>query len=127
MNKQFPLISAALVVMTMSASAPAFAVTLVTDTLAQWTFETTPPADAPNSAIYPNLIAADVGAGNASGVHAKAATDWTTPIGNGSANSFASSRHYRLFSQKALCPYRQLMRRHSILFAFEVISSNVTQ
>lgn len=85
MNKQFPLISAALVVMTMSASAPATA-----DTLAQWTFET-PPADASNSAIYPNPIAANVGTGNASGVHASPDTDWTTPVGNGSANSFSSN------------------------------------
>ena len=59
--------------------------------IASWTFETTPPADVNNSASYPNAIPANSGSGNASGVHASGATDWTTPAGNGSANSFNSN------------------------------------
>jgi hypothetical protein len=61
-------------------------------TISQWTFETIPPADLTNSANGP-AVAADVGGGSAtaSGVHASAATDWTTPVGNGSANSFSAN------------------------------------
>jgi hypothetical protein len=58
-------------------------------TLAMWTFEA-PPADA-NGALYPNLVAPEIGTGNARGVHQSAATTWTTPAGNGSANSFSSN------------------------------------
>ena len=60
-------------------------------TVAEWTFETSPPADVSNTAIYPNPIAPDVGLGNLSGVHANAGTDWTTPAGNGSAESFSAN------------------------------------
>ncbi len=56
------------------------------DILAQWTFESDPPADLTDSATI-SSIAADVGSGTASGVHASSLTDWTTPVGNGSANS----------------------------------------
>ncbi|HVJ84107.1 MAG TPA: PEP-CTERM sorting domain-containing protein [Caulifigura sp.] len=56
--------------------------------IAQWTFETAPPADLNNSTTITG-IAADFGSGTASGVHASAATDWTTPAGNGSANSLS--------------------------------------
>lgn len=56
------------------------------DTLAQWTFELSPPADLTDSTTISG-IAADVGSGTAFGLHADTATDWTTPVGNGSANS----------------------------------------
>ncbi len=55
-------------------------------TLAQWTFELNPPADLNNSTTISSILA-DVGTGTASGLHADSATDWTTPVGNGSANS----------------------------------------
>lgn len=67
-------------------SLPAQAVTLV-----QWDFEgaTTPPdlADSPLSPV----VAASLGSGSAMGVHASAATDWSTPVGNGSFNAFSSN------------------------------------
>lgn len=63
---------------------PAHAVTLV-----QWDFET-PPADLTDSAVAPS-VAASLGAGTASGVHASSGTDWTTPTGNGSANSLSAN------------------------------------
>lgn len=59
--------------------------------IANWTFETAPPVDVTNSSSYPNAIPADFGSGNASGVHTLPATDWSTPTGNGSANSFSSN------------------------------------
>ena len=58
------------------------------DILSQWTFETSPPADLTDSTTISG-IAADFGAGIASGVHAGALSDWTTPVGNGSANSLS--------------------------------------
>jgi hypothetical protein len=57
--------------------------------IARWTFES-PPADLSNSSTIGG-IAADTGAGTASGVHASARTDWTTPTGNGSANSLSAN------------------------------------
>jgi hypothetical protein len=63
--------------------------------LAQWTFETNTPADLSNSAASPIVNAeAGVFAGitsQASGAHVTATTDWTTPSGNGSANSFSAN------------------------------------
>lgn len=60
--------------------------------IAQWTFESpNTPADATNQATYPNAIAPAIGAGNAAGVHGSANTDWTTPSGNGSVDSFSSN------------------------------------
>lgn len=59
-------------------------------TLAQWTFETSPPADLANSTTISGILA-DIGTGTASGVHAGALTDWTTPVGNGSANSLSAN------------------------------------
>lgn len=58
--------------------------------IAQWTFEINTPADLTGSATISG-IAADVGNGPASGVHASAATAWTTPAGNGSANSLSAN------------------------------------
>ena len=56
--------------------------------IAQWTFEINTPADATDSPTISG-IAADFGTGTASGVHAGALTDWSTPSGNGSANSLS--------------------------------------
>ncbi|HLP01787.1 MAG TPA: hypothetical protein VK163_07160 [Opitutaceae bacterium] len=58
--------------------------------LATWTFESNTPADLSNSTTISG-VAADFGAGTASGFHASAATDWTTPVGNGSANALSSN------------------------------------
>lgn len=67
-------------------SLPAHAVTVV-----QWDFEgTTTPADLSNSTNSPT-VAASTGTGTASGWHVSAATDWTTPAGNGSANALSSN------------------------------------
>jgi hypothetical protein len=58
--------------------------------IATWTFETSPPADLNNNTTISGILA-DVGTGTASGVHASAATDWSTPVGNGSANSLSAN------------------------------------
>jgi hypothetical protein len=59
-------------------------------TISQWTFETNPPADKNNASIGP-AVAADIGNGTATGVHASGDTNWTTPLGNGSDNSYSAS------------------------------------
>ena len=56
--------------------------------IAKWNFEVNTPADAANSTTI-GPIAADIGSGSASGVHASATSDWTTPAGNGSVNSLS--------------------------------------
>jgi len=56
--------------------------------IATWTFEVNTPSDLNNSTVGPS-VAADIGAGTATGLHASAASDWTTPAGNGSANSYS--------------------------------------
>ena len=58
--------------------------------LASWTFETNTPPDATNVAALPSFNAS-IGTGIGSGVHVSSATDWTTPTGNGSANSLAAN------------------------------------
>ncbi len=58
------------------------------DILGQWTFELNPPADLLNSTTISGIVA-DFGSGTASGVHASASSDWTTPAGNGSTNSLS--------------------------------------
>jgi hypothetical protein len=59
------------------------------DTLANWTFETNPPADS-TGAIGPS-VGADNGTGSFGGVHVSAASMWTTPSGAAaSANSYSS-------------------------------------
>jgi hypothetical protein len=58
-------------------------------TVAQWDFQV-PPADLTDSAASPSVSAA-IGTGTASGFHASALTDWTTPAGNGSSDSFSSN------------------------------------
>ncbi len=57
-------------------------------TIAQWTFEINTPPDATDTNVIAG-IAADFGSGSAMGLHASTATDWTTPAGNGSANSLS--------------------------------------
>ncbi len=73
--------------------------------LAQWTFETNTPADLNNSAAGPS-VTAEVGTGTLQGVHANAGSDWTTPAGNGSANSYSVNTwelgDYTQFSTSAL-------------------------
>lgn len=62
-------------------------------TITQWTFETSSPnftgALFVGEAIGP--LAAEVGTGSASGVHASASTTYTKPAGNGSVSSFSSN------------------------------------
>lgn len=58
--------------------------------LGKWTFETAPPADVTDSATGPT-VAADEGSGSMLGIHANSATDWSTPVGNGSGNSYSSN------------------------------------
>ncbi|MDX1964700.1 MAG: PEP-CTERM sorting domain-containing protein [Pirellulales bacterium] len=59
--------------------------------ITSWTFESpNTPADA-TAAVYPNLIAPAVGTGNAGGAHVSAASVWSTPVGNGSTESFSSN------------------------------------
>lgn len=55
--------------------------------IANWTFEP-PITDLTNSATGP-VIAPTSGTGSATGVHASANADWTTPVGNGSSDSFS--------------------------------------
>ncbi len=58
--------------------------------ISQWTFEVNTPADLTDTATILG-IAADVGAGTASGVHVSSLTDWSTPVGNSSVNSLSSN------------------------------------
>ncbi len=78
---------------TLWAAAAAFALSLPAHavTVVQWDFEgTTTPPDLTDSTTSPS-VAASLGTGTALGVHAGAATDWSTPAGNGSANAFSSN------------------------------------
>ncbi len=60
--------------------------------IATWTFEgTTTPADLTDSVAYGGWLP-EVGTGIGSGLHASALTDWSTPAGNGSANSISSNQ-----------------------------------
>ncbi|GJQ27601.1 MAG: hypothetical protein HBSAPP02_26330 [Phycisphaerae bacterium] len=62
--------------------------------LAEWGFQVVTPADVANSATN-GPHAADSGifaaTSGASGAHASAATDWTTPTGNGSSDSYSAN------------------------------------
>jgi len=58
-------------------------------TITQWTFETSLP-NSTGAAIGP--LAAEVGTGSASGVHASDLTAYVSPAGNGSIASFSSNR-----------------------------------
>jgi hypothetical protein len=58
-------------------------------TIAQWTVEgLTTPADLSNSVAGPPVLAT-TGTGTLSGLHADAASDWTTPAGPASDNSYS--------------------------------------
>lgn len=59
-------------------------------TIARWTFETSPPADLNNSSTIGGLLA-DQGLGTASAFHSSVTTDWSTPAGNGSVNSLSAN------------------------------------
>lgn len=59
--------------------------------IATWTFESpNTPSDLTGSMTSPTVLP-DVGSGTASGLHANASTVWTTPVGNGSPESFSSN------------------------------------
>lgn len=60
--------------------------------LSAWDFETNTPADSTNSTTSPSVVAESgvfTTGFTTVGVHTSAATDWSTPAGNGSANSFS--------------------------------------
>ena len=57
-------------------------------TIAQWGFELNTPPDVTDTNLYAGLMP-DIGSGSGLGLHASSASDWTTPAGNGSANSFS--------------------------------------
>lgn len=59
-------------------------------TLAKWTFETTQPAGTPGAGVWLTNIAAEVGTGTASGLHAGNAT-YSSTSGNGSPHSMSSA------------------------------------
>jgi hypothetical protein len=75
----------ALAILFSVSAVPSFA-----DTLATWTFETTS-ASIGGASNHLDNIAADIGSGTASGVHASASTAWSSPAGNGSAHSFSDN------------------------------------
>jgi hypothetical protein len=58
-------------------------------TITLWTYETSVPAQTDSASI--GGIAAEVGTGTASGLHASALTDWSNPVGNGSLESFSAN------------------------------------
>ena len=68
--------------------APAAPNIVASTTISQWTFETNPPAD--TTGPTPPPVTADVGSGTATAAHTTGATHWTTPTGNGSANSLSA-------------------------------------
>ena len=65
----------------------ASATTLRAQTIAQWTFETSQPA-ATGTTLS---VSPEVGTGTATGLHASAATVFSTPSGNGSSHSFSAN------------------------------------
>ena len=64
--------------------------TIKADTIANWTFETSLPARAAAAGWYTN-IAAEVGVGIASALHASSSAVYSTPAGNGSTHSFSAN------------------------------------
>ena len=79
-----------LFVVTALLASPFIAQRASADVLGQWTFEVNTPPDATDVAALSGILA-DVGTGTGSALHASAATDWTTPAGNGSANSLSGN------------------------------------
>lgn len=83
--KPFAVVATCVILSTMATTAQAAIIHT------QWTMEspTTPP-DLSNSTTSPP-VSASTGTGTLIGVHARAETDWTTPVGNGSAESLSSN------------------------------------
>lgn len=60
----------------------------VNDVISEWNYETNTPADVTDNGTGPTVLA-EIGPGSMFGLHASAASDWSTPAGNGSANSYS--------------------------------------
>lgn len=60
------------------------------DVLADWTFESSAPAGTPGAGVWFTNIAAEIGSGTASGLHAGNAA-YSTPAGDGSTHAFSSA------------------------------------
>jgi hypothetical protein len=59
--------------------------------IVEWTFEgNTVPSELSDSQLGPGMFAS-AGEGSGTGFHSNANTDWTAPIGNGSAHSFSAN------------------------------------
>ncbi|HTH45999.1 MAG TPA: hypothetical protein VMB21_00680, partial [Candidatus Limnocylindria bacterium] len=71
-------------------SALALASITVQGQVASWNFDTLSTAGNTPGANYP-AIPADSGSGSATGLHASPAADWSSPVGNGSPQSFSSN------------------------------------
>jgi hypothetical protein len=69
------------------ALAVASTISLRAQTIAQWTFETSIPAGTASTLS----VSPEVGTGTGSGVHASAATVYSSPSGNGSVHSFSAN------------------------------------
>jgi hypothetical protein len=93
--------------------------TVRADLVALWTFEAN--AIATNNSATFGPIAANSGTGTASGVHASALTDWSSPAGNGSPRSFSSN-------EWAVGDYYQFQTStvgyQGVSFSFDATSSN---
>ncbi|MBK9128755.1 MAG: hypothetical protein IPM13_13290 [Phycisphaerales bacterium] len=88
LNASRPLSAAALILTLLVATA-----TRAVD-LAAWTFELNTPPDLLNSPVSPTVSAEGgmfMTGAVAQGIHARSQTDWTTPVGNGSPNSFSAN------------------------------------
>jgi hypothetical protein len=77
-------------ILTLSAIAATALAAQAQTTIANWTFEPDPvPTNVTNTAIGP--FSATVGAGSVTGLHATNTTVWSSPVGNGSANSLSAN------------------------------------
>ncbi len=88
---KFKIVLTSLAAVLLSASS-----TFAQTVLAKWTFETTQPGvvdgpAVPGGGIWITNIAAEVGSGTASGLHASAAATYSSPAGNGSSHSFSAN------------------------------------
>lgn len=104
------------------AAATLAAANLQAQIIAQWTFEVSGPAF--NTAVTASSIsgiAPEIGAGAASGVHASSAASWSSPVGNGSAESLSVNNW-------AVGDYWQFevstLGYQGILFSFDQTSSS---
>lgn len=88
-------------------------------TITLWTFETSQP-QADDVASLSGILS-EVGSGSASGVHASALSDWSSPVGNGSPHSLNSNNW-------AVGDYYQFQTSTvgfaDITFSFDASSSN---